>query len=268
MRMIILLKKITLTIRAVLRDTLRWMLAPKKHAIPFFPLKWLGSYSMNGKIKIEFRYSDGFQDPDRPNVYKKEEVDSCIEKIRNREVFYYGQTDLLLYQALEKFGIKNKEVAIMGSEKPVYESICLVFGGKPITIEYKKIISEDERLMLMTVDEYNGLKKRFDAAFSISSFEHDGLGRYGDPLNPDGDLLAMKKMKSILKPDGILFLVVPIGRDKVVWNTHRIYGRHRLPLLLKDWKVLEDFGFSDDLFNKPDYTQPVFVLKNIHCCPN
>jgi len=27
----------------------------------------------------------------------------------------------------------------------------------------------------------------FDMVFSFSSIEHDGLGRYGDPLNPNGD---------------------------------------------------------------------------------
>ncbi len=32
----------------------------------------------------------------------------------------------------------------------------------------------------------------FDMALSISSFDHDGLGRYGDPLDPVGDLKAMR----------------------------------------------------------------------------
>lgn len=263
MRMIILLRKIIQTIKAVLINTLRWMLAPKNYPIPFIPFKWLSLYTMNGKVKIQYRYLNGFQHSRQPNIYKKEQIDLYIEKIKNRVFFYYGEIDLWLYQALGKFSIKDKEVAIMGSENPVYESICLFFGGKPTTIEYKKIISEDERLILMTVDEYSKSGKKFDAAFSISSFEHDGLGRYGDSLNPDGDLLAMKKMKSILRPNGILFLAVPIGMDTLVWNAHRIYGRLRLPLLLKDWELLEAFGFSNGLFNEPGPDkQPVLVLKN------
>ena len=28
------------------------------------------------------------------------------------------------------------------------------------------------------------------------SFDHDGLGRYGDPLCPDGDLLAMDNVRA------------------------------------------------------------------------
>ena len=37
-----------------------------------------------------------------------------------------------------------------------------------------------------------GLMERFDVVLSISSVEHDGLGRYGDALDPDADLHAMR----------------------------------------------------------------------------
>ena len=33
-------------------------------------------------------------------------------------------------------------------------------------------------------------KLNFDAVVSFSSIEHSGLGRYGDALNPWGDLIA------------------------------------------------------------------------------
>ena len=118
---------------------------------------------------------------------------------------------------------------------------------------------------MITPQEYDRDPIRFDAAFSISTFEHDGLGRYGDPLNPKGDLDSMKKMKSMLKPKGILFLAVPIGPDALVWNAHRIYGRLRLPLLLEGWKILDTFGFEESQLNQGEigaYSQPIFVLEN------
>jgi hypothetical protein len=65
----------------------------------------------------------------------------------------------------------------------------------------------------------------FDVGFSISSFEHDGLGMYGDPLDPDGDLKAMRKMTERIKPGGLLFVAVPTGRDKLLFNNASIYGR-------------------------------------------
>jgi hypothetical protein len=92
------------------------------------------------------------------------------------------------------------------------------------------------------------LKKniKVDIAFSYSSFEHDGLGRYGDPLSPDGDLRAMQEAHTFLKDDGILFLGVPFGPDCLTWNAHRIYGKHRLPLLLKGWKCLDVFNVHEE----------------------
>ncbi|MCX5706438.1 MAG: DUF268 domain-containing protein [Candidatus Omnitrophica bacterium] len=123
-------------------------------------------------------------------------------------------------------------------------------------------MSADNRLTVLTVDEYRKKPFVFDAAFSISSFEHNGLGRYGDRLNPEGDLESMQYTKKMIKPKGILYLSVPIGRDYLVWNAHRIYGRIRFPLLIKGWELLDSFGFNDDLFDKDECRQPILVLKN------
>ena len=47
---------------------------------------------------------------------------------------------------------------------------------------------------------------------------HDGLGRYGDPLNPDGDLSAVREMRALLKPRGWLLLGVPTNAwDRLVF---------------------------------------------------
>ena len=44
------------------------------------------------------------------------------------------------------------------------------------------------------------------------SFDHDGLGRYGDPINPDADLEAMQNAQRLLRPGHKMFLTVPIGK--------------------------------------------------------
>lgn len=86
---------------------------------------------------------------------------------------------------------------------------------------------------------------------SISNFEHDGLGRYGDPIDPNGDLRAMREMQTLVKPDGFLILGVPVARDAVVWNAHRLYGRLRLPLLLQGWTVDAFVGFDGQVRLQP-----------------
>jgi len=54
--------------------------------------------------------------------------------------------------------------------------------------------------------------------------EHVGLGRYGDPLDPEGDLKAMRELQRVLAPGGDLLFVVPVGKPRVMYNAHRIYS--------------------------------------------
>jgi SAM-dependent methyltransferase len=96
----------------------------------------------------------------------------------------------------------------------------------------------------MTCDCAGTARPSFDLVISISNFEHDGLGRYGDPVDPGGDLRAMAEMRALVKPGGILILGVPVARDAVVWNAHRLYGRVRLPLLLRGWSIDAFVGFD------------------------
>ncbi|MCJ7729671.1 MAG: DUF268 domain-containing protein [Sedimentisphaerales bacterium] len=55
--------------------------------------------------------------------------------------------------------------------------------------------------------------------------EHIGLGRYGDPLDYNGDLKAIYELKRVLAKGGNLLFVVPVGgKPKVMFNAHRIYS--------------------------------------------
>jgi hypothetical protein len=54
--------------------------------------------------------------------------------------------------------------------------------------------------------------------------EHIGLGRYGDPLDPDGDLKAMAELERVLAVGGSLLFVVPVGRPRIMFNAQRIYA--------------------------------------------
>lgn len=58
----------------------------------------------------------------------------------------------------------------------------------------------------------------------MHTVEHIGLGRYGDPLDPDGDLKAMAELRRVLAPGGSLLFVVPVGAARIHFNAHRIYA--------------------------------------------
>ncbi|HET6990698.1 MAG TPA: DUF268 domain-containing protein, partial [Bacteroidia bacterium] len=58
----------------------------------------------------------------------------------------------------------------------------------------------------------------------LHTVEHVGLGRYGDPIDYDGDLKAIAELKRVVKPGGSLLFVTPVGKSKVMFNAHRIYS--------------------------------------------
>ncbi len=75
--------------------------------------------------------------------------------------------------------------------------------------------------------------------------EHIGLGRYGDPIDPNGSLLAATELQRILKSGGRLFLSVPVGRERVCFNAHRVF----LPRTVRDFfreLQLKAFSLVDD----------------------
>lgn len=231
------------------------------------PCDLYADYTFGGIIPVYDWYIDGSYPPDKPIVFKTEEIDELLAKASQRRNGYYGATDQYLYAMLDKYAsyIEGKRIAIIGSTTPWYEAIVLSYKGMPTTIEYNKIIPEDPRIQAITVDEYEQDPQLFDTIISISSIEHDGLGRYGDPINPSGDLEAMAKIKKMLRNNGLLFLAVPIGQDSIYWNAHRVYGSLRLPLLFNDWEIIDSSGFLQTDLNVSGYTghQPVFVLQPI-----
>jgi SAM-dependent methyltransferase len=69
--------------------------------------------------------------------------------------------------------------------------------------------------------------------------EHIGLGRYGDPLDPDGDLKAVAELKRVLAPAGTLLFVVPIGKPKIMFNAHRIYSYEQVTSYFSDLELTQ-----------------------------
>ncbi len=59
----------------------------------------------------------------------------------------------------------------------------------------------------------------------LHTLEHIGLGRYGDPIDANGDLTAMKELARVTAPGGSLLVAVPMGEKmRIQFNAHRIYA--------------------------------------------
>lgn len=144
--------------------------------------------------------------------------------------------------------ISGKRAMVLGSQSPWAEAALLNHGAADVlTVEYVQVTSLHDQVLVIQPHELAaryiaGTLPPIDVVFSFSSIEHDGLGRYGDPINPFGDLETMARLHCLLPPGGLLLLGVPTGSvDFVVWNAHRVYGRHRLRLLLQDWWEVVDY---------------------------
>ena len=92
----------------------------------------------------------------------------------------------------------------------------------------------------------------FDLVINCSTVEHVGLaGRYGVTENsPDGDLEAMACLMKLLKPSGVMLLVIPVGQDAVFPPLCRVYGAQRLPRLLEGYEVEKEVFWIKDSQNR------------------
>lgn len=108
----------------------------------------------------------------------------------------------------------------------------------------------------------------------MHTIEHVGLGRYGDKIDPDGDLKAIKELIRVLATGGSLIFVVPIGKPKIEFNAHRIYSYDQImdyfkELTLVEFSLIPDsvtetgmyYNSSKEESDKQDYGCGCFVFK-------
>lgn len=182
----------------------------------------------------------------------------------------YGQSQCeRAFVKYERF-IRDKVGMVVGSQSPWAEALGFRFGAsRMITYEYMKIQNSHPRLTTVTPSEaaaqyLAGKLEPVDFIFTYSSLEHDGLGRYGDPLNAFGDLESIAKCHCMLKPDGLLFFGVPVGYDETQFNAHRIYGYRRLSVVLSlGFRLVDMVNFVPFTIHKYNgfEMQPVMVLQ-------
>jgi len=236
-------------------------------------------FTMGGRVEVVDWFFDS-----RGEVhsdYSQKQIDFFLQEAALCKSHTYPNSDPWVHQAVAKY-CPGKSVLVIGSVKPWYECMALRYGSqRPCHIvEYNPPKCPSPLLNYMSIAEFNRETrggKRYDVVLSISFIEHNGLGRYGDPLDPNGDLKDMEAAKSYLADDGVMILAVPFGRDMLVWNAHRVYGHLRLPLLLIGtsaatgrWEVVEAFGVQSNWMADPvmlndnrggaDF-QPVLILK-------
>jgi SAM-dependent methyltransferase len=90
-----------------------------------------------------------------------------------------------------------------------------------------------------------------DSLSSICVVEHIGLGRYGDPLDPEGTIKALNELKRVLSKKGNLYISLPIDDiTRTYFNAHRAFCENDLkalfePLIIAEKKYIYGDTFGD-----------------------
>lgn len=229
-------------------------------------------FTMNFTIPIYPWYIDDTVGEQSPVIWSKECIRIHQEAFTNNNILErkssivpllpYHDADKHILESISDISLNNHSIAVIGSITPWIEAILLNNGATDITtVEFNvPIIDNHPFLKAIHYDNFAVSDRKYDYIFSYSSIEHSGLGRYGDPLNPNGDLETMSLIHSKLNKR--LFLGIPIGQDSLVWNAHRIYGSRRLELMLKGFEVVRWIGYrKEDVLDKLHENQSLMALQ-------
>jgi len=95
--------------------------------------------------------------------------------------------------------------------------------------------------------------------------EHIGLGRYGDRMDPLGSEKSAKELARVLSIGGSLYLGVPIGRERVEFNAHRVFYPSSVLSMFSDLVLIDFKAINDDGVFLQDANINVFDDANYSC---
>jgi uncharacterized protein YsxB (DUF464 family)/tetrahydromethanopterin S-methyltransferase subunit F len=146
--------------------------------------------------------------------------------------FPHSAEDIALALNTINLDLSNLTVGVVSSISPWVEHILRSAGASNVvTIDYNEpiVCSGVSWIESKSVSTFASEVGVYNLLVSFSGIEHTGLGRYGDPINPNGDIDAMDQIHMALAPGGYLLLAIPTMEQTFVagdWN--RVYGPDRL----------------------------------------
>lgn len=163
----------------------------------------------------------------RPNFAIQEQY---IWPVINDKYASAGQVGNYFWQDLwAAKAIINSEVKRhfdIGSRLDGFIAHLLSAGIDVTMIDIRKFPEEIEHLYTI-VDDATNLRQvadeSVDSMSALCSLEHFGLGRYGDPIDPEACFKCFANIQKKLKKGGRLYISLPIGKERVEFNAHRVF---------------------------------------------
>lgn len=109
------------------------------------------------------------------------------------------------------------------------------------------VVFVDIRPLFLRIANYHGVggsitslpfaSGSIDSLSCLHVIEHIGLGRYGDPIEPNGPEKACREIARVLREGGHAYVSTLIGRPRVAYNAHRIFSPEALTAMFPGLRV-------------------------------
>jgi len=161
---------------------------------------------------------------------------------------YYVVQDL--WGAQKIFEAKPAKHYDIGSRVDYFIAHLLAFKMPTTMIDIRPLETYGtEFLSFVQADATNldGIEDNsIESISALSSIEHFGLGRYGDPLDPNAHIKAFNNIQRVTQSGGNIYISVPVDTvNKVCFNAHRAYAPQYLIDVFNSCDLIE-FSYASD----------------------
>lgn len=136
---------------------------------------------------------------------------------------YFWQ-DLWAARLIYKTGVKKHYD--IGSRIDGFIAHLLAMNIEVSLIDIREFPGKVENLHTI-VDDATSLRQipndSVESMSALCSLEHFGLGRYGDPIDPEACFKCFDNIQRKLKKGGELYISLPVGKERVEFNAHRVF---------------------------------------------
>ncbi|MBO6179982.1 MAG: DUF268 domain-containing protein [Selenomonadaceae bacterium] len=107
---------------------------------------------------------------------------------------------------------------------------------------------------------------------ALCSLEHFGLGRFGDPIDPEACFKCFSAIPRKMKKGGNVYISVPIGKEHVEFHAHRVFYASTIinnfkGMDLVEYSAIHEDGvekFIDNIHKYDEYGESMGVMGLFH----
>lgn len=130
----------------------------------------------------------------------------------------------------------------IGSRVDGFITHLLTFGQRVVQIDIRPLNVDVDGYEFVCADAttlYGIDDNRIDSLSALCSLEHFGLGRYGDNIDPEACFKCFDAIQRVIRIGGYAYISVPIGREHLEFNAHRVFLPQTIIDAFSEMKLIE-----------------------------